>query len=287
MFIMDMFEGIMPYTHGGGQGSKFAVRLDREDAALERTVAGALDRQGYRHHLADALCDFMRDAAQELFTYGRAAYEIVCVPDAAGARDGFEFASIHPLSLKRFLGRYYQVIPWWVARGSHCKAGITKLPTGRIICIDFPKELGGRKQIRRILSRLTALGRILIPHFHVEAIRNNENLGFDLDEYQRAKYLEKARLTKDLGWHQRQYLDNRILEYYSVHRYLRDALSKAIIREHVLDAVNATLSDPMFNLNARIVMSGLPTADQIRSEFKRLESGNLSFKELNKRISVL
>ena len=39
---------------------------------------------------------FIRDSAQELFTYGRSAYEIVCDTDAAGARDGFKFVSIHP-----------------------------------------------------------------------------------------------------------------------------------------------------------------------------------------------
>ena len=287
MFIQDMYQGIMPYTHVATQGSEFAVRLDRGDAGLEQTVAGMLDGQGYRCHLADALCDFVRDATQELFTYGRAAYEIVCVPDAADARDGFKFVRIHPLSLKKFLGRYYQVIPWWVAKRSHCKAGITKLPTPRILCIDFPKELGGRKQIRRILRRLAALGRELVPTFHMKSMENNENIGFDLEEYTRAKYLEKAHLTRNLGWHQRQYSDNRILEFYSVYRSLRAALSQAIIREHVLDAVNTALSDPMLPLNVRIVMSGLPTADQIRSKFKRLESGNLSFSQLYEQVKVL
>ena len=118
-------------------------------------------------------------------------------------------------------------------------------------------------------------------------MKNNENLGFDFEEYTRAKYLEKARLTRDLGWHQRQYSDNRILEYYSVHRSLRAALSEAIIREHVLNAVNTALNDPMLSLNVRIVMSGLPTADQIRSKFKRLESENLSFSQLSKQIQAL
>ena len=287
MFIQDMYQGIMPYRHVGDQGSEFAVNLDQEDTGLERTVACALDREGYRHDLADALCEFVRTAAQELFTYGRVAYEIVYDTDEVGDRDGFRFASIHPLSLRKILGRYYQVIPWWIAKRSRCKAGITKLPTDRILCIDFPRELGGRKQIRRILSRLTALGRELIPNFHMESMRNNKNLGFDLEEYVRAKYLEKAHLTRGLGWHQRQYSENRILEYYLFHRSLRAALSGAIIREHILDAVNTALSGPILSLNVRIVMSGLPRADQIRSEFKRLESGKLNFSQLHKQIKVL
>ena len=102
MFIQDMYQGIMPYTHEVTQGSGFAVNLDRGDAELERTVAAALCGGGYRYNLAGALRDFVRDAAQELFTYGRVAYEIVCDTDLAGVRNSFKFVSIHPLSLKKF-----------------------------------------------------------------------------------------------------------------------------------------------------------------------------------------
>ena len=286
MFVQDMYQGIMPFTHVTTKGSKFTVKLDRGNGLQERMVAAALDSKGYRWDLADAFCDFVRISAQELFTYGRTVYEIVYDTNSVGTRDGFKLVRVHPLSVKQFLGCYYQVIPWWIAKRSRCRAGIKKLPADRILCIDYPKELGGRNQIRRILRRLVALGKEIIPQFHMESLINNENLGFDLEKFVQAKFVEQAQLTRDLGWHQREFTGKRILEYYSVHRHLRDALSKAIVREYILNAVNTALNGAIVHLNGRIVVNGVLTADQIRAEFKRLESGNVSFSELVNRVSV-
>ena len=81
-----------PWTAVEGNGT-----ANRSNAKGEGLREPSELRQGYcLYHLEDALCDFIRDSAQELFTYGRSAYEIVCDTDVAGARDGFKFVSIHP-----------------------------------------------------------------------------------------------------------------------------------------------------------------------------------------------
>jgi len=286
MFVQDMYQDIMPFTHVRGKESQFVVRTEPESYALADIIAKALSQSGYRHSLSEALCEFIRKTTHSLFIYGRAAYEIVYERDAKGRITSFEFMDICPLSLKRIFGSYFQIIPWWIAKHSHVKVGIKRIPNHKMLFIEFPKELGGRRTLKKILKRLSVLGREIIPGFQMEAMKTHQNIGFDIEEYTRTKYLEKAQLTKHLGWHQRKIPDDEILEYYSLYRHLRFSLSQAIIREHILDLINKALNGKVLNLGVKVVMQGIPTAEQIKAEFKTLRDGNLEFVKLYERTNI-
>lgn len=284
MFVEDMHSGIMPFTRLHRGQSQFDVHLDPNRDGLEALIAEAL--HGDRYDLTDTLCDFIREAAQSLFFYGRIAYEIVYECDVDGRVLKFSFASINPLSITRIFDRYLQLIPWWVARRSHVKAGIRRIPKDKMLYIELPQELGGRKGIEKILKRLSALGKELIPDFHMSAMKENRNIGFDLNKYTKEKYLEKARITRHLGWNQRKIPDNEILEYYSLYRRLKFALSQAIVREQLLEAINQAINGPLLNLGTKILMEGIPNSKQIAAEFQVLKAGNLEFQELFKRTTI-
>jgi len=286
MFIEDMYQGIMPFIHLRGQGSSFAVKLNPVMAEKEQLITEALDRRGYRHDLADALCDFIRSATHSLFIYGKIIYEIVYEKGDDGNLTSFEFVDIYPLSVKKSFGGFFQIIPWWIAKHSYVKVGIYRIPKKKIVYIEFPKSLGGRRGLKKILSRLSVLGKEIVPSFQMDAMKENKSIGFDLNQYSKEKYLEKAQLTKMLGWRQRKIPDNEILEYYATYRSLHYSLSQAIIRECILNAVNKALNGPLLNLGTEIVMEGIPNSDQIRSEFKALEAGDIEFMDLYKRTKV-
>lgn len=280
MFVEDMYTGIMPFSHIRAEGRTFSATIEPFNQELEDLVAEALNRQGYKHSLADALCDFVRNAAHSLFFYGAVAYEIVYETDSRGNVTRFSFVDVHPLGIKKIFGSYFQIIPWGTAKRSHVKVSLIRIPKNKMLYLEFPKELGGKRGLRRILRRLANLSRQIIPNFQMEAMKENKDLGFDFGMYAKGKYLEKARLTRYLGWNQRKIPDNEILEYYSMCRYLKQKMSQAIVREKIIDVINQTLNGPILNLGIRIVTEGLLTVTQIKEEFEMLKGGNVEFMDI-------
>ena len=287
MFVEDMHNGIMPFTHIHREDSQFAVRLDPPREGLEAVIAEALGGKRRQWDLPDALCDFIREASQSLFFYGKLVYEILCETDSKGAISKFSFISVPPLSVKRVFGVGIQVIPWWVAKHSHIKVGIYRIPKKKMLYLEFPQRLGGRKGLKKILKRLDVLSKQLIPEFQMEAMKEQRNIGFDINKYVRAKYLEKAQITRRLGWNQRKVPEKELLEYYSLYRRLNFALSQAIVREHILETVNQSLNGSLLNLGTRIVIDGIPSSKQIEAQFPVLKAGNLEFTALFKITSII
>jgi len=286
MFTEDMYQGIMPFNYVRKNGTQFEVTIEPYDGAVESNIAEVLDKRGYRQDLRESLCDFIRNVAQTLFFYGRDIFEIVYDKDSNGKINNFQFVSVYPQSIKRIFGRYYQVIPWWVAKRSRGRAGIKRIPKNKIMIVDFPKELGGRRALRKIIGNLSRLSKDLIPEFQMEAMKDNRNIGFDLSQYVRSKYIEKAQLTRMFGWHQRKIPDDEILEFYSIYRHLRYAYSQAVIREHILDALNRTLGESVLNLPYKIIMTGIPTSKDINHELEIFYKGELKFTDLFNRTSI-
>lgn len=287
MFVQDMYQGIMPYTRMQTDGPQFTARIEPENEHLENLIINSLDRRGYRHQLTDTISNFIIEAAHSIFIYGLVAYEIVYETNAYGKVNRFEFVTIYPPSVKKIFGNFFQVIPWRVARQLHVKTGLRKIPKHKILYIEFPKRLGGKKTLKKILKRLAKLSKELVPKFHMEAMEKNQNIGFDLNMYVREKYIEKGQLTKEFGWHQRKIPDNEILEYYSIHRRLKFALSQAVVREHIVSKINELLKGPLFNTDGKIIMEKILTSDQIMSELELLQKGPIEFTTLYKRTSQI
>lgn len=279
MFTQDMYQGIMPLTHEGQRSSQLKVELDVEDINLEKIIIAALESD--RHTLEDALSNFIRNATQTLFSFGKAAYEITYKKDGRDKVTEFSLEYVHPLSVFKFFGNYYQVIPWRTARHDHVRAGIYRIPKAKLLYIEFPKRLGGRSNIKKILKRLAYFSREVFPNFQLKAMEKNiGDTGFNFESYRADQYIEKAALTRNLGWNQRQFSDDRILEYYSLYRHLKFILSQAIVREHILSCLNSALNGSLLHLGAQIKMSGIPTSKEFQKEFEKLAAGNLAFIEL-------
>ena len=287
MFVEDMYQGIMPFTHVG-QNNEFTANFEPEivNAQIRRMVIESISPHEYTFRLEDSIADLVREVTHSIFTYGRSIYEIVAEKDQNDVLTSFHLVSIFPLSVRKIFGFYFQIISWRVAKDSHVKAGIKYIPKEKIMYFEMPKELGGKSMLIKILKRLSILGKEIIPEFQMEAMKNNKNIGFDMNQYIKTKYLEKALLTKQFGWRQRKIPDKNILEYYSIYRTINLSYSQAIIRENILGIINDALSGSYLNINARIQLRGIPTAEEIKGEFLNLKNGDLSFEDLFRRISL-
>lgn len=280
MFIEDMYAGIMPFMIYSGEREKYPTRIEPNFPEKKRIVANGISGRSHRSLLGDSLCDFVRTAAQVLFSDGVVLYEIVYQQKDSGEIENFDLELLQPFYLCRFLSNYYQFVPWWKAKESNIKVQVIKIPAEKILRIDFPKQFGGRKKIQRVLRRLWQLSKELIPKFQMDAIGENKQIGFDLNEFSRTKYLEIAELTKYIGWNQRQRSDDYITEYYSMLRSLRKKKLEAIIRNEIISKLNDALNSSPINLGVTIFIENLFSVEDVEKQEKILKEGNVTFMEI-------
>ncbi|MFA6282463.1 MAG: hypothetical protein WCY05_08210 [Candidatus Omnitrophota bacterium] len=280
MFIQDMYTGIMPFMVYSGEREKYPTKLESNLKQRERFISSGISQEGRNIFLADALCDFVRTTAHALFSQGVAFYEIVYKKDAKGNIESFDLEYLQPFYLIHFFNNYYQIIPWWEAKESRARVRIIKIPAEKILKIDFPKQFGGKKKICSVLKKLWQLSKETIPDFYMQTMKDNQNIGFNLNEFTKVKYLEIARLVKHLGWNQRQYSDNYITEYYSVVRFLRKKKLEAVIRQEIIFKLNKCLNRAPLNIGEKITMENLFSVQDVEKQEKLLKKGNIKFKDI-------
>lgn len=273
MFLEDIHLKIMPYRNSG-----FRATLLNADPDLERVIASAIADHDYERDLGEGVEDFIRSATQTIFHHTEVYYEIECERDTNGKVTKIKLHHIYSPSMKKVFGQYFQIINWGAAKHSQIRAGMWKIPSKKILHIRPPKELGGKRGVKRLLRRLVGLNKIT-PNFYLKAMEKNENVGFDFDLYVKERYLETAIVTKKFGWNQRDFRDKNILEYYSVHRLLLETNALAIIRKHMLAEFNLALKTKM-NIDNEVQIENLPTEESVSAERQRLQKGDLEFKSI-------
>lgn len=281
MFIQDMYTGIMPYMIYRGEREKYPARLEPGTTQQrQRMIVEGISHRDHTHFLEDAICEFVRTTAHVLFSDGVAYYEIIYQKNEAGEVESFGFELLQPFYLFRFLRNYYQIIPWWEAKESHTRVQIIKIPAEKILRIDFPKQYGGKRRHYQLLKRLYQLSKEFIPKFQMDAMAKNENIGFDLDEFDRAKYQEVAKLTRKFGWNQRQRSNKYITKYYQMLRFLREKKLEAFLREYIIEELNKALNRPPLNLGVKVVMENLFSVRDVEEQEKLLKKGDVAFMDI-------
>jgi hypothetical protein len=277
MFIEDMYTGIMPFMIYAGEREKYPSKVEPSSPKKEGIIAEGISERGNRRFLTDALCNFIRTTTHILFQNGVVFYEIVYEKDELGETKSFEFESIHPFYLFKFFKNYYQIIPWWVAKECHVKVQVIKIPVEKILRIDFPKQFGGRRKIKKTLKRMWQLSKELVPKFQMDAMSKNEDFGFNLKDFNKAEYLEIAKFTKDFGWSQRQFTDNYVAEYYSWLRFLRKKKIEAVIRDKIISQLNIALNGSVLKLGVNVAIENIFSVEDVRNKEESLKAGDIAF----------
>lgn len=285
-FTQDMHSGIMPFMHYRGKREAYPTRVEPASAEKERLIVEGISSRDNAHFLEDALCDFVRRTAQMLYHDGVAFYEIIADRNEEGDIESFEFESIRYSYFFHLFSSYYQIIPWGEAKKAHTRVQIVKIPEEKILRIDFPKKLGGGRKLMKVVKRLWKLSEEIIPKFQMEAMEKDRSIGFDMEKFSEAKYLEIAKLTRDFGWGQRQRSENRLSKYYIISRHLKAKKAEAIIRGEIISGLNSALNGLVLNLGTRVSMSNLFIVEDVEKQEEILTKGNVTFVDVINAIKI-
>lgn len=280
MFIEDMYHRTVPFLPNRSDRENYPVTIEPADQVKEEMISSGISSRGYSVFLADAVNDFIRTAAHVLFQEGVVFYEIIYEKDETGKVTNFDLELIHPVYFFRLLSNYYQIIPWWVAKESHVRVQVVKIPCEKILRIDFPKEIGGKRNLIKTLKRLDRLGKEVIPQFHMDAMKKNMESGFDLAQYNTKKYLEIAQLTTFSGWNQRGSFSGNITEYYFMLRHVTEKRTLTILRDTILSKLNETFNRTPLNLGVKVIVHNLLSISDVEAQIKKLKTGDIAFKDI-------
>lgn len=282
MLIEDVYASIMPFTHVRPQKDGFSITIDVDDKKKKALIAEGLSNREYRVFLDDAVSEFIRMGALSLLNDGVNYYEIIVNKNKNGEIEKFDLNSIGSSHIFRWFNNYYQIVTWRIAQKYHLKVEVIKIPKNKILKINFPKELGGRRRLLKIMKRLWWLGKEITPSFQMDAMKENKDIGFDLNKYAETKDIEIDKITKIYGWNHRGSLEKRVLEHYSLYRYLISKKVQSILRRVILDKINEALNGPELNLNVKIIINGLPDERSIDDLQQKLKHGGIEFMEIFK-----
>lgn len=277
MFTEDIYKNIMPIGGRSRSSPDFDARLEGESQSNGRASRILQSLAIHHTHSPEALspgllCDAVRSVAARLATRGRAVYELI--------RDerGHLVYQLHPIplvGLHRVVRSYVQIIPKadrYIYDRSYSFA-----PARDVWRISIPVVLGGYRGHHKIVLQLSKLAdpsaRLLLGE-----LGNQESPPvYDFQRHVNETAFREAQVTLGYGWDRRDYSDSRWTEFYLFHRITKFSWAQACIREHIIDEINALFQ--RLNLQARLVVTGLPTASEILALRQQMRDGRISFAE--------
>jgi hypothetical protein len=154
-------------------------------------------------------------------------------------------------------------------------AALRWVPLSALWNIDVPKELGGRRGYRRLLSSLRKFNN-LGPQFLSVDMQNGRNLGnFDIAAYTRSNNIFRFRAAHSWGWNCRDLSTDRTTEFYNMYRSATAERARCIFRSHIISRINDLLE--RLKIDCKIAVEGLLSAEEAERMKLELASGELSF----------
>lgn len=276
MLVEDIHTGIVPTRIYASKKEKYGVALEPESYDVSELITDGLGERSY--DLADAVFHFISTSAHILAYSGEIVYEIVQEKDEEGKTTSLSFEEKQTDYLFKFLGHYYQVIPWWVAKEIKSRVQVRKVPADGILHIKLPSSFTPKISWMKIKKRLHLLNNTM-PQFCMDSMEESLPLVGDLKEYYLNKYLEIASLTKKFGWNQRKYTDEYVTEFYLIKRQLRQMRSYIVLRNHIVSALNQSLSD-LLGVKYQLKLINLLEEKDIDAMEQELQNGDLKFSDL-------
>jgi hypothetical protein len=285
MLVEDMHLGIMPI---GGRSRKqdFKILIEPYSKDIEATLLQALkSHHGRPSNFTEAVCDYIDEVAHYIAYSGKAYYEIVYYYEKADSNKmvGFSFENIPNHCVKDVLGKYWQWIPHSIRHEQDISADrIIILPTNSIVKYVMPKELGGVRNHKKLLSELQWLSKCTIPDFAMEHMSSQKQTpGYDFTTYNTNQSIYLTALTRKNGWNARSTYSNKMLECYEIYRYLTFEKTKAILRKSILEQLNKSIKaiGGVMGFEATIVIQGMLSPQDYIDNINKLLQGTLSFSE--------
>jgi hypothetical protein len=232
MFIDDVSKRIVPLSRSGRQ-----IELKDGDTGSEHLISEAVNSRGYGGSFESTVSEFLRLATAEMLAYGRAVYEIAYHENPqTGKREDFIFLFIDTRQIKRWLGRYYQIVP----NDPLLKltAAQIHLPKEDLLILTLPPHL--ERELRQMKKALTRLSDMRLTAAGYELSQTIPN--YDFKDHERSLNLALAQSCEFPSWEARGTFRSETTEYLSMYRRMKWNLFLIEIREVVLERFNEVLN---------------------------------------------
>ena len=277
MFTEDIHLSIMPI---GGRTEKrqgFAVEFRGEEPDCEKAkeIIGELGEFD-RYDNAAMVCDAIDNIAKHLAWEGQAVYEII--------KDN-EQIYIHSFTSKNLFNLFLwflQIIPpgdWGLWKRKY-----TLVSRKKIWKVNIPHELGGVSGYNRVIKRLRKYNH-LGPKFYRQDLEHGlSTKNYDFIKYVRSSEIYFNSVTHKWGWNRRDWSQEKCTEFYSFYKMLSFRYAQAVLREHIINEINQLLN--RLSLKCKLVVNGLPAANEILQMRNSMQKGDLSFTEVSDKVAM-
>ena len=276
MFLEDARLGIMPIGGESDRVPNFAVEIQGSPSAKPHILAileSTPRRYGHNRYsqspLEKLLSNVVEAIALELVWEGRSVRKIFW--DKKN-----EIYRLHEFAyqwLFRVFGRYIRILPQ-THRHLYDKPYDSITETD-IWDIAMPEKLGGYRGHRAMLKKLVQFPD-LVPSFLKYIVNVHEwPTNFDTKHYTQETKLFIARATERWGWNRRDYNSENWNEFYGMYRSITLKWAQACMREHIIKELNQLFL--RLQIDAELVVKGLPTAPEILKIRKQMCEGKISF----------
>lgn len=278
MLIEDVSLGIMPI---GGRMDKrnFRVSLTSGDKLLEGKIAEAFpDAERYRD-FPGAVCEFFRQSAHLVLAYGEAVFEVAFTKATDTEKlSGFELAFVQPKTIYRRWGKVFQYVPLAVAKKRGVPQNVEVDPQTIITMIPPVSDTSWEHS----MEALVMVSNFAMPAFALEGMATGAKTQYDFSNHQVWRVRAIADATKEIGWNTRGTIQEQCLEYYTMHRQLQFERFKIRLRAEILGKLNGALlqAGKVLGFDSQVVISGLPTLEEVSAAEAALKSGSKTFKEI-------
>ncbi len=282
-FVTDVINRVIPVP--GHTEKQFEIRIEPSNPTTEAAVAFALSPpDGFHRSIEDAVWYFVRSCVGTLMLFEQVAYEIAYYWLRQSSKVvAFDLVPIPPKSLLVRDGRMIQRLPRSLTPEGRVTYDI-ELDHSRLITFSVPEYLHGK--LKGFMERIATLS-APFPRFLPQDIgHSSASSQFDLVEYNRARDLALAKAGRLLGWQPYGRLfggsDERITEFYFVHRRLRFERFIIELRDGVVTNLNECLArgGRLLRLPMRLEINGLPTLRDVEEAEARLLPGEGSVRDV-------
>lgn len=283
MFVEDVHIAVMPIGGRFSQLRDYFVEMqgssEPEPQAIALLQSLARSEHSNRPNLKELLSDSVNQIAFYLASGGRSVYEIIRDMENDEAWQLYSFTDKRLFSV---FGKYIQKIP--KVDQKLWKKAYVIIPKEDIWDIAMPKVLGGYRGYRTILKKLSRCSRI-VPSFLMDEMSQQKwPLYFNTENYRREMDLFVAKTTAHFGWPMRNLGLKNWTEFYGIYRFITLDWAKACLREHIINELNQLFL--RLQIDAKIVVTGLPTAEETLNIRNQMCEGKISLAQAVKNSSV-
>jgi hypothetical protein len=270
MFIRDLPLGVVPSMR---HQTDYSACLEPPDENREDWIMKLLTIADRYHSggLGATWAAFVEQVTGDIAYDGEAFFEIVSSTD-----DDAPTTSLVVLpsgEVREQPDAFIQVIP--EADRGDGPAEIV-IPRASIWHVTVPSSLGTPETHRKMIADLAALSSPM-PDFALNSGNMGADVGFEFGANRNSMDIAIENVTRLWGTIPSLQQIKGTTEYFFIARRVQFAHAQALLRDHILREFNALLT--RLDCPSQLIVSGVPTADQLADALVKLERGEIGFTE--------